>query len=59
AEKTVEAQCVVIAVGTAADTRLYEETRNLDCAIFRIGDCLEARSAKAAIYEGARLGREL
>jgi 2,4-dienoyl-CoA reductase-like NADH-dependent reductase (Old Yellow Enzyme family)/thioredoxin reductase len=59
AEKAIEAQCVVIAVGTAADTRLYEEIENLDCAIFRIGDCLEARSAKAAIYEGAKLGREL
>jgi NAD(H)-dependent 7beta-hydroxy-3-oxo-delta4-cholenoic acid oxidoreductase len=56
-KKFVETEKVVIAIGTRPDTRLYEKINSLGFEIHQIGDCLEPRSAKDAIYEGAVLGR--
>ena len=56
-KKFVETEKVVIAIGTRPDTRLYEKIKSLGFEIHQIGDCLEPRSAKDAIYEGAVLGR--
>ncbi len=58
-EKFLEANRVVIAVGTRPDNTLYEQLKSLGCEIHQIGDCLEPRSAKAAILEGAVLGRSI
>jgi 2,4-dienoyl-CoA reductase-like NADH-dependent reductase (Old Yellow Enzyme family)/thioredoxin reductase len=58
-EKFIEADKVVIAIGTRPDTRLYEKIKSLDYQIFQVGDCLEARDAKEAIYESAVLGRRI
>ncbi|MCF8084698.1 MAG: FAD-dependent oxidoreductase [Deltaproteobacteria bacterium] len=55
----IEAEKVVIAIGTRPHTRLYEQIKDLGIEVHRIGDCLEPRSAKAAIYEGGVLGRNL
>jgi 2,4-dienoyl-CoA reductase-like NADH-dependent reductase (Old Yellow Enzyme family)/thioredoxin reductase len=55
----VEAEKVVMAVGNRSDDTLYDQIRSLGYEIHKIGDCLEPRSAKAAIYEGAVLGRTL
>jgi len=55
----IEADAVVIAVGSRPDTRLYEQIKSLGYEIHQIGDCLEPRSAKSAIYEGGVLGRSI
>jgi pyruvate/2-oxoglutarate dehydrogenase complex dihydrolipoamide dehydrogenase (E3) component len=58
-EKFVAAKRVVIAVGTRPDTTLYDQVKSRGYEIHQIGDCLEPRSAKAAILEGAVLGRAI
>ncbi len=58
-EKFIEAEKVVIAIGTQPDTRLYDKIKSLGYKIHQIGDCLEPRSAKDAIYDSAVLGRRI
>ena len=55
----VEAQKVIIAIGTRPDKTLYEKIKSLGYEIHRIGDCLEPRTAKVAIFESAVLGRQI
>ncbi|MFO7984299.1 MAG: FAD-dependent oxidoreductase [Desulfatiglandaceae bacterium] len=55
----IEAERVVTAIGNQPDTRLYDQIKTLGPEVHRIGDCLEPRSAKAAIYEGGVLGRTI
>ncbi len=55
----IKADAVAIAVGSRPDNRLYHEIKSSGYEIHRIGDCLEPRSAKAAIYEGGVLGRSI
>jgi hypothetical protein len=55
----VEAEKVVMAIGNRSDDTLYDQIQSLGYEIHKIGDCLEPRSAKAAIYEGAVLGRSI
>jgi 2,4-dienoyl-CoA reductase-like NADH-dependent reductase (Old Yellow Enzyme family)/thioredoxin reductase len=59
AESFIEAEAVVMAIGYQADNRLYEQIRSFGIPIHRIGDCLEPRSAKAAIREAAEIGRAI
>jgi 2,4-dienoyl-CoA reductase-like NADH-dependent reductase (Old Yellow Enzyme family)/thioredoxin reductase len=58
-EQFLEAERVVIATGNRPDNKLYNQIESLGYEIHRIGDCLEPRSAKSAIYEGAVLGRAI
>jgi 2,4-dienoyl-CoA reductase-like NADH-dependent reductase (Old Yellow Enzyme family)/thioredoxin reductase len=58
-ELSVEAERVIFATGTRPCNHLYEKVKSLGYETHQIGDCLEARSAKAAIYESAVLGRRL
>ena len=58
-EESLSAERVVMAVGNRSDNRLYDEIKSLGFEIHQIGDCLEPRSAKAAIYESAVLGRAI
>jgi pyruvate/2-oxoglutarate dehydrogenase complex dihydrolipoamide dehydrogenase (E3) component len=58
-EKFIEAEKVVIAIGTKPDTKLYHKIEPLGYKIYQIGDCLEPRSAKDAIYDSAVLGRRI
>ena len=55
----IEASMVVATVGSKPDNRLYNQIKPLGYEIHQIGDCLEPRSAKAAIYEGGVLGRSI
>jgi len=55
----IGADRVVVATGSMPDTRLFDEIKSLGYEIHRIGDCLEPRSAKSAIYEGGVLGRAI
>jgi 2,4-dienoyl-CoA reductase-like NADH-dependent reductase (Old Yellow Enzyme family)/thioredoxin reductase len=58
-ERFIEAEKVVIAIGTKPDTKLYDEIKPLGYEIYQIGDCLEPRNAKDAIYDSAVLGRRI
>ena len=58
-EQFIETDKVVLAIGTRPDTRLYDEIKSLGFKLFQVGDCLEPRNAKEAIYESAVLGRRI
>lgn len=58
-ERFIEAERVIIAIGNRPDNRLFDQLKVLQYEVHQIGDCLEPRSAKAAIYEGAVLGRAI
>lgn len=58
-ERFIEARRVVITTGSRPDNDLYEQIVALGLEAHKIGDCLEPRSAKEAIFEGAVLGRSV
>jgi len=58
-EQFLEAEKVVIAIGTRPNDALWKQIRNSRFEIYQLGDCLEPRSAKEAIYESAVLGRRI
>ncbi len=55
----VEAKRVLITVGNQSDNRLFEQIVALGYATHKIGDCLEPRSAKEAIYESGLIARSI
>ncbi len=55
----IDAGRVVLAIGYQPDSRLFEQIKSLGYEVHQIGDCVEPRNAKAAIYEGAVLGRRI
>jgi len=59
AESSITADKVVIAVGTRPNSSLYDQIRTLGFETYQIGDCLEPRGAKDAIYDSAVLGRKI
>ena len=59
AKTLIETETVILTAGTRPNTTLYQQIKSLGYETHRIGDCLEARNAKEAIYEGALLGRRL
>ena len=58
-ELFIETENIVIAIGNKPDNDLYEQIKSMGIKIYQIGDCLEPRTAKAAIYEGAVIGRAI
>lgn len=58
-ETFIETEAVVIAIGNRPDNRLYGQIATMGIPIHQIGDCLEPRSAKAAISEAAEIGRAI
>jgi 2,4-dienoyl-CoA reductase-like NADH-dependent reductase (Old Yellow Enzyme family)/thioredoxin reductase len=58
-EIIVEADKVIIASGIRPDTKLYNQVKELGYETHLIGDCLEPRTAKSAIYEAAIVGRSI
>ncbi len=47
---------VIIAVGNRPNNSLFEQVNQIGKEVYQIGDCIEVRSAKEAIYEGAYIG---
>jgi hypothetical protein len=43
-------------VGNKPNNSLFEQVKQIGKEVYQIGDCLEVRSAKEAIYEGAYIG---
>jgi 2,4-dienoyl-CoA reductase-like NADH-dependent reductase (Old Yellow Enzyme family)/thioredoxin reductase len=58
-EQHIRAEKVIISIGSRPNTRIYDGIKSDGYEIHRIGDCLEPRSAKDAIYESAVLARKL
>jgi 2,4-dienoyl-CoA reductase-like NADH-dependent reductase (Old Yellow Enzyme family)/NADPH-dependent 2,4-dienoyl-CoA reductase/sulfur reductase-like enzyme len=58
-ESFIDADAVIIAIGNRPDNTLYEQIQSLGIPLYQIGDCLEPRSAKAAISEAATIGRSI
>lgn len=58
-EKKIEADRVVVAIGILPDDTIHQKIRDLGFETHVIGDCLKPRSAKAAIFEGAKIGRTI
>lgn len=58
-ELRIEADQVIIVTGMRPDNTLYNEVVQMGIPVYQIGDCLEPRSAKAAIYEGSMIGRKI
>ena len=58
-EMLIEAEKVILATGTRPQNELYQKVKSLGYETHQIGDCRETRNAKAAIYEGAVLGRKI
>lgn len=56
---SLEAPAVVIALGTCSEDSLFGPLCSAGVEVYRIGDCLEPRSIKEAILEGARIGRSV
>ncbi|RJR23188.1 MAG: FAD-binding protein [Desulfobacteraceae bacterium] len=56
ADVRLDAERVVIATGNRPQSELYQQIISLGIEVYKIGDCLEPRSAKAAIYEGTKIG---
>ena len=56
---SLETSSVVIAAGVAPEDTLYQQAKDRLIAVHKIGDCLEPRSIKEAIYEGAVAGRSV
>jgi hypothetical protein len=55
----IEAEKVIIAIGTRPYKKLYEKIKSSGYEIHQIGDCLEPGTAKTAIFESAILGRKI
>ena len=58
-EQMLEAEKVILAVGNRPLNTLYQKVNSLGYKTYQIGDCLETRSAKAAIYDSAVLARSI
>jgi 2,4-dienoyl-CoA reductase-like NADH-dependent reductase (Old Yellow Enzyme family)/NADPH-dependent 2,4-dienoyl-CoA reductase/sulfur reductase-like enzyme len=55
----IKGEKIVITVGNRPDNDLYDQVKKLGIEAYQIGDCVEARSAKDAIYEGAMIGKSI
>jgi len=51
----VQGERVLITTGKRPDEELYNKIQALGIEVYRIGDCLEPRNAKAAIYEAVKI----
>ena len=55
----LEADAVIVSIGFKPDSSLYEQIKSSGYEVYQIGDCVEPRNAKDAIYEAAVLGRTI
>jgi len=55
----LEADSVVLARGYVPNRRLYEALKGQVPELYAIGDCVKARNIRAAVHEGAYVGRQI
>jgi 2,4-dienoyl-CoA reductase (NADPH2) len=58
-EALAEADTVVIATGSKPETGLYDALQGVLAEVYRIGDCVKARTACEAIEEAALIARKI
>ena len=58
-KSVLETPLTIFATGNASENTLYEQLKPSGVRLHRIGDCVEPRSIKEALYEGAILGRSI
>jgi 2,4-dienoyl-CoA reductase-like NADH-dependent reductase (Old Yellow Enzyme family)/thioredoxin reductase len=59
-KKILRVDTVVLATGAAANNSLWNAIKaNKKGRIFSVGDCVKARNAMEAIYEGSKIAREI
>jgi NADH dehydrogenase FAD-containing subunit len=58
-EQLAEADTVVIATGSKPETALYDALQGALPEVYRIGDCVKARTACEAIEEAALIARKI
>jgi len=58
-EELAEADTVVIATGSKSETALYDALHGALPEVYRIGDCVKARTACEAIEEAALIARKI
>lgn len=58
-ETALEAELFILAMGTRPEDALHEPLRRAGLEVYKIGDCVQPRSIKEAIYEGALIGRSI
>jgi 2,4-dienoyl-CoA reductase-like NADH-dependent reductase (Old Yellow Enzyme family)/thioredoxin reductase len=58
-ERTIEADTVVLAAGSVADTSLYDAVKNKVAEVYSIGDCVEPRTIRDAVSEGFGTGQKI
>lgn len=51
----IEGERVVFTTGNRADEELYHQVKDLGLEVYRLGDCMKPRNAKAAIYEAVKI----
>ena len=56
---SVPCETVVLAVGATPNRTIFKALREAFPNFYIIGDALNARTAKEAMYEGARIGRQV
>ncbi len=58
-ELTLEAETIVLALGSKPDQGLVNALQKEDTSFYHIGDCREPKNIRQAIYEGALIGRQI
>ncbi|KKL64854.1 hypothetical protein LCGC14_2160810, partial [marine sediment metagenome] len=58
-ELTLEAETIVLALGSKPDQALVNALQKEDTTFYHIGDCREPKNIRQAIYEGALIGRQI
>jgi len=56
AEEFIEADSIVIAVGSAAQTSLEAELKEFVQEVYAVGDCLKPGSILGAVHDGYKVG---
>lgn len=58
-EKHIEADTVVLALGTVSENQLAQGLEGKVPELYQIGDCRKPRNLKEAILEGAHIARQI
>ncbi len=58
-EAALQAELFILAMGTRPEDALHEPLKGAGLEVYKIGDCVQPRSIKEAIYEGALIGRSI
>jgi hypothetical protein len=59
AERTLEAETIVLALGAAPERGLVDDLKKEEIEYYTIGDCRQPKNIRQAIYDGALVGRQL